>query len=228
MRGQGDGEKERKREGERERDAQRKSLQLFHFVHRCGCDGSPALDKAIFADGANGFAENAGRIGKAAFRRAHGNVKGNGAKRGGDGQDDHEVGASLIEGVHGSDEDGTPARLLVPAHGIEIGQPDVAANGVRCGRWHRSGRIFLQSIAEGAVERLHLLTVSAGRGRVVGQRSISQIGLMEEMLATVVFQSSIEDIGHRGTGLLGEPPKEVPAMIGDSNGRRHGVDFTFL
>lgn len=60
--------------------------------------------------------------------------KGNVPERGGDGNDDGEVGFAAVEGIDGDNEDGAFASLLVAAHRIEIGEPNVTAR--RAGSVH--------------------------------------------------------------------------------------------
>jgi len=63
----------------------------------------------------------------------------------------HEIGAALVEEVHGNDQHGPPSGLLMTADGIEVGEPDVTSRGSGSGG-HESGSVGLESVGAGAVE----------------------------------------------------------------------------
>ncbi len=106
--------------------AQQDSQPVLDLGHGGGGEGTQAGDEPVFADGANRFAQESGGICQAAFRGLDNNMEWDGAQSGCDGDNDDEVGAALVECVHGNDQHRAASGLLVAAHGDQISEPNVA------------------------------------------------------------------------------------------------------
>jgi len=104
-------------------------------------------------------------MGETTFGRMHDDVEGDVSQGGGDGDHHHEIGAALIEEVHGNDQHRPASGLLMTADGIQIGEPDVASRGSGSGG-HESGCVGVKSVGAGAVEIREFATIVGGRGGV--------------------------------------------------------------
>ena len=194
---------------------------VLHDGHGRRSDAAPALDQAVFADGADGFAEEGGGVGQAAFGRLDGDVKRDGPERGSDGNDDNEIGAALIERIDGNDEDWTAAGLFVPQDGIQVCQPNLAPARTRVGRRHRSDFEFFQSVGSRGIQGLDFLAVGIPSRGIRGENFVGGICLVQEALPAVVFQGCIQNFRHGGTGYPGQFTEKIVAVGGYSYGRRH-------
>lgn len=103
------------------------SQSILDLGHGGRGDGVPAGDEPVLADGAYRFAEEGGGICQSAFRGLNHNMKWDGTQSGCDGDNDNEGGTALIECIHGNDQHRAASGLLVAAHGVQIGEPNVAA-----------------------------------------------------------------------------------------------------
>ena len=104
-------------------------------------------------------------MGETAFGWLDDDVEGDVSQGGGDGDHHHEIGAALIEEIHGNDQHGPTSGLLMTADGIQIGEPDVASCGSGSGG-HESGSVGLESVGAGTVEFSEFATIVGVRGGV--------------------------------------------------------------
>ena len=104
-------------------------------------------------------------MGETTFGWLDDDVEGDVSQCGGDGDHHHEIGAALIEEVHGNDQHGPTSGLLMAADGIEVGEPDVASRGSGS-VGHDSGCVGVESVGAGAVEIREFATIVGGCGGV--------------------------------------------------------------
>ena len=201
-------------EGEVSLQVQQNSQPVLDLGHGGWGDGAPARDQPVLADGAHRFAQEGGGICQAAFRWLDDNMEWDGSQSGCDGDDDDEVGAALVEWVHGNDQHRSASGLLVAAHRVQISEPNLASGG---GGGHRSGSEGLQPIVGGGVERGDFPVV-AGICREAG---VGRSGLLQKPLAAIRIQSRIKDIRHRGMSILRELGEDFLSSIGNTNGGWH-------
>ena len=142
-------------------------------------------------------------MGETAFGWLDDDVEGDVSQCGGDGDHHHEIGAALIERVHGNDQHGSASSLFITADGVEVGEPDVASRGSGSGG-HKSRCVGLESVGTGAAEVGKVATIVNVGGGVCCKPLIGCCGLGKEALSAVSLQSGVEHNRHAGVRLAGE------------------------
>jgi len=141
-----------------------------------------------------------------------------GSQSRGDGDDDDEFGAALVECIHGNGQHRPASGLLVAAHRVQISEPNVASGSGGC---NRSGGKRLQPIVGGGVERGDFPAI-AGISREAG---VGRAGLLQKTLAAIRIQGRIKDIHHRGMRLLRELGENFLPSIRNTNGGWHAAIY---